>query len=46
VVEQFLKLKAAGCDGMQINFFDFAPDLEYFVARMMPLMKQAGLRIG
>jgi FMNH2-dependent dimethyl sulfone monooxygenase len=46
VVEQFVKLKAAGCDGMQINFFDFAPDLEYFAARVMPLMKQAGLRIG
>jgi len=46
VVDQFLKLKAAGCDGMQINFFDFAPDLEYFAARVLPLMKQAGLRIG
>jgi FMNH2-dependent dimethyl sulfone monooxygenase len=45
VVDQFLKLKAAGCDGMQINFFDFAPDLEYFAARVLPLMKQAGLRI-
>jgi FMNH2-dependent dimethyl sulfone monooxygenase len=44
VVEQFVKLKAAGCDGMQINFFDFAPDLEYFGARVMPLLKQAGLR--
>lgn len=44
VVEQFVKLKAAGCDGMQINFFDFAPDLEYFAERVLPLMKQAGLR--
>jgi FMNH2-dependent dimethyl sulfone monooxygenase len=44
VVDQFIKLKAAGCDGMQINFFDFVPDLEYFAARVLPLMKQAGLR--
>ncbi len=44
VVDQFIKLKAAGCDGMQINFFDFAPDLEYFADRVLPLMKQAGLR--
>ena len=30
MVDQFIKLKAAGCDGMQINFFDFEPDLAYF----------------
>ncbi len=46
VVEQFIQLKEAGCDGMQINFFDFAPDLEYFADRVLPLMKQAGLRKG
>lgn len=45
VVDQFARLKAAGCDGMQINFFDFAPDLEYFADRVLPLMKQAGLRL-
>jgi FMNH2-dependent dimethyl sulfone monooxygenase len=44
VVDRFVQLKAAGCDGMQINFFDFAPDLEYFAERVLPLMKQAGLR--
>lgn len=45
VAEQFAKLQAGGCDGMQINFFDFAPDLEYFGERVMPLLKQAGLRV-
>ena len=45
VVEQFVKLKAAGCDGVQINFFDYEPDMAYFAARVLPLMKQAGLRI-
>ena len=44
VVDQFIQLKDAGCDGMQINFFDFAPDLEFFGKRVMPLLAQAGLR--
>ena len=44
VVEQFAALKDVGCDGMQINFFDFAPDLAYFADNVMPLMKEAGLR--
>ncbi|MDD9904987.1 MAG: LLM class flavin-dependent oxidoreductase [Rhodospirillaceae bacterium] len=44
VVEQFAALKDAGCDGLQINFFDFAPDLAYFADNVLPLMKQAGLR--
>ncbi len=45
VVDQFQRLKAAGCDGMQLNFFDFAPDLEFFAERVIPLLKEAGLRI-
>jgi FMNH2-dependent dimethyl sulfone monooxygenase len=45
VVDQFLKLKAAGIDGLQLSFYDFAPDLEFFGARILPLMKQAGLRV-
>ena len=45
VAEQLIKLHAAGCDGVQINFFDFAPDLEFFGARVIPLLKEAGLRV-
>ncbi len=45
IVEWFIKLKRAGCDGMQINFFDFLPDLEFFGKRVMPLLYQAGLRL-
>lgn len=44
VVEQFVKLSEAGCDGIQVNFFDYLPDLEYFGDRVIPLMKEAGLR--
>jgi dimethylsulfone monooxygenase len=44
IVEWFIKLQAAGCDGVQVNFFDYLPDLEFFGKEVLPLMKQAGLR--
>jgi FMNH2-dependent dimethyl sulfone monooxygenase len=44
IVDWFIKLKRAGCDGMQINFYDFLPDLDFFGKRVMPLLHQAGLR--
>lgn len=44
VVDWFLRLKRAGVDGVQINFFDFSPDLDYFADAVLPLMHQAGLR--
>jgi dimethylsulfone monooxygenase len=44
IVEGFLKLQAAGCDGVQVNFFDYLPDLAYFGETVIPMMKQAGLR--
>jgi FMNH2-dependent dimethyl sulfone monooxygenase len=44
VVERFLQLKQAGCDGVQLTFFDFAADLEFFGQEVLPLMTQAGLR--
>lgn len=45
VVDQFLQLRDAGCDGFQLSFYDFRPDLEFFGANVLPLMKQAGLRV-
>lgn len=45
VVEQFVQLKKAGIDGLQLSFYDFQPDLEFFGDRILPLMKQAGLRL-
>ena len=45
VVEYFLALKKAGCDGVQLTFYDFAPDLDYFGEAVLPLMRQAGLRV-
>jgi FMNH2-dependent dimethyl sulfone monooxygenase len=45
IVEQFVQLKQAGIDGLQLSFYDFKDDLEFFGDRILPLMKQAGLRL-
>ncbi|WP_320194459.1 LLM class flavin-dependent oxidoreductase [Agrobacterium rosae] len=45
VVEQLVALKDVGIDGVQLNFYDFREDLEYFGDRILPLMKEAGLRL-
>ena len=45
IVEQVIALKAVGIDGIQCSFFDFQPDLEFFGERVVPLLKQAGLRL-
>lgn len=45
VVDKLARLKQAGCDGIQVAFFDFAPDLEFFGEAVLPLMFQAGLRV-
>ncbi|GAB4070947.1 LLM class flavin-dependent oxidoreductase [Ancylobacter sonchi] len=44
VAEGILRLRQAGCDGIQVSFFDFEPDLEHFGRRVLPLLAQAGLR--
>ena len=44
IVEWFARLHAAGCDGVQVNFFDYLPDLEFFGREVLPLMREAGLR--
>jgi len=45
VVEQLGALHRIGIDGMQINFYDFAPDLEFIGRKILPLLKEAGLRV-
>ncbi|WP_454916449.1 LLM class flavin-dependent oxidoreductase [Xanthobacter sediminis] len=44
VAEKLLRLKQTGVDGVQLAFFDFQPDLDYFGTAVLPLLKQAGLR--
>jgi FMNH2-dependent dimethyl sulfone monooxygenase len=43
-VEKMMRLHNAGIDGIQVNFYDYLPDLEYFGERVLPLMRDAGLR--
>jgi FMNH2-dependent dimethyl sulfone monooxygenase len=44
IVIWFDRLNQAGCDGVQVNFFDYLPDLEFFGREVVPLMRKAGLR--
>ena len=44
VVDWMIRLQDAGIDGVQINFYDFLPDLAYFREAVWPLMHEAGLR--
>lgn len=46
IVDHFISLKKAGCDGVQLTFYDFEPDLAYFGEAVLPLMHQAGLRVS
>lgn len=45
IVDGFLKLKELGCDGVQLTFYDFKPDLAHFGRHVLPLMVEAGLRL-
>jgi alkanesulfonate monooxygenase SsuD/methylene tetrahydromethanopterin reductase-like flavin-dependent oxidoreductase (luciferase family) len=44
VVEQLSELSEAGMDGMIMGLVDFNEELKYFGERVMPLMREAGLR--
>ena len=45
VADGILALNAAGCDGVQLSFFDFEPDLALFGKHVLPLLRQAGVRL-
>jgi dimethylsulfone monooxygenase len=46
VAEQIAQLHAAGIDGIQIGFYDYAPELEFFAANVLPLLEQRKLRLA
>ncbi|KAE9375965.1 monooxygenase [Stipitochalara longipes BDJ] len=46
VVEQLTALHRIGIDGVQLCFYDFKLDLEYFGKKILPLLEEAGLRIS
>ena len=43
-LEAFSRLSAAGVDGIQLVFFDYLEDLDYFAEGILPLLEEAGLR--
>ncbi|WP_420813250.1 LLM class flavin-dependent oxidoreductase [Pararobbsia silviterrae] len=45
VADGLQRLHEAGFDGVQIGFYDYAPDLEFFAARVLPLLEARGLRV-
>ncbi|KAH8901527.1 luciferase-like monooxygenase [Thozetella sp. PMI_491] len=45
VRDQLVALHKVGIDGVQLGFYDFASDLEYFGRKILPLLKEAGLRL-
>lgn len=45
IARQIGELHAAGVDGVQVAFYDFEPDLDLFGRRVLPLLKEAGLRV-
>lgn len=45
VVEKMQHIHAMGIDGFILSWLDYAQELEYFGERVMPLLRQAGLRV-
>jgi FMNH2-dependent dimethyl sulfone monooxygenase len=45
VADQLERLHRAGYDGVQIGFYDYEPELEFFVEAVVPLLEQRGLRL-
>lgn len=44
IVDQLLELEQAGVGGMMVGFLDYVQELDYFGERVLPLMREAGLR--
>jgi FMNH2-dependent dimethyl sulfone monooxygenase len=44
IADYIVRLHQAGIDGVQLSFFDFQPDLDFFGERVVPLLREAGLR--
>jgi len=45
VADQLQRLHEAGFDGVQIGFYDYEPELEFFAEHVLPLLKERGLRL-
>ncbi|ETN40942.1 uncharacterized protein HMPREF1541_05222 [Cyphellophora europaea CBS 101466] len=45
VVEQLTALHRVGIDGVQLGFLDWEVDFNHFAEKILPLLKEAGLRV-
>ncbi|EXJ92338.1 cytochrome P450 oxidoreductase [Capronia epimyces CBS 606.96] len=45
VVEQLAALHKVGIDGVQLGFYDWKIDFDHFATKILPLLKEAGLRV-
>jgi len=45
VVDGFKVIKGAGIDCVLLGLVDYKEELEYFDERVLPLMRQAGVRL-
>jgi FMNH2-dependent dimethyl sulfone monooxygenase len=46
IVDEMLKLKAAGIDGIALSWVDFEQGVKDVNDKLLPLMQQAGLRVA
>ena len=46
VAEQIQQLHNAGIDGIQIGFYDYGPELDFFAKNVLPLLEQRKLRVA
>ncbi|MCU5772438.1 LLM class flavin-dependent oxidoreductase [Erwiniaceae bacterium BAC15a-03b] len=44
VADELEQLHQAGIDGVQLGFYDYAPELAFFAEQVLPLLKQRNLR--
>jgi alkanesulfonate monooxygenase SsuD/methylene tetrahydromethanopterin reductase-like flavin-dependent oxidoreductase (luciferase family) len=44
IVDQMLALSEIGIEGIILSWLDYSEEIDYFGARVLPLMEQAGLR--
>ncbi|KAL4947359.1 luciferase-like domain-containing protein [Aspergillus filifer] len=45
VVEQLVALHDVGIDGVMLGFYDWKADFDHFLKKILPLLKEAGLRV-
>ena len=45
VVEQLVALHGVGIDGVMLGFYNWKADFDHFLEKILPLLKEAGLRV-